>query len=965
MYDFQSIEEKWQKRWEDEKIFEVEHKKGMKKWFITVPYPYTNAPLHIGHGRTYTIGDIAARFRRMQGYHVLFPMAFHMTGTPVLGVSSRIKEGDPETIALYKRYVRQYIKDEKEIEKVVKSFEDPWTTAKFFADHISADFKSLGYSIDWRRRFTTGDKIYNQFVTWQFLKMNERDYIINGTYPILYCPHCKNAVGEDDLLEGEDASVRAFTTIKFPLANENKYLVAATLRPETIFGATNLWLNPDVEYAEVDVNGEIWIISKRAYEKLTYQKKGLKLIRTFKGSELIGKLCKSPISDIDLPILPASFVDPDNATGVVYSVPAHAPYDYIALRDLWENEKEKEKIGKDIVDSIKLISIIEIQDYGEYPAKEIVEKMKIKNQNEHKKLEEATQTIYKAEFYHGIMKDNCGPFKGKLIRDIKDDVIEWLKKDNISDDFYEPDKKPITCRCGTPVLVAVLSDQWFINYNADGWKDLAYKELNSMDIIPAIYRRLFENTFEWLDRRPCARRRGIGTKLPFDKNWIIESLSDSTIYMAFYTIAHIIHKYDISPEKLTPELFDYVFLGRGDISKLSKELGIPQDIIQYMHDEFDYWYPLDQRHTAISHITNHLSFFIFHHVAIFPEDKWPRAITLNEHVIREGRKMSKSKGNVIPLVDIPKKYGVDLYRLYVAVFADLATIIDWKEKDVPSVRSKLTQFWNIANQILSMKRTGKLSNNAGPTKWLLSTINTIIKEVTDDLERYRFRDYALKVAYEMPKIISKYMKRTEVGEQEKCNALWYALDRWVRLMAPITPHICEEIWERMGNTTFISLSKWPEPDENYIDPQAELGQIIVENLINDIREIFKLIKKGNPQKAHIYLAPEWKYEVMKLISNYDGPLTIKEMMPYILKNENLKRYSKQITQILQKIVKENSVWTFLSSSSAEFQTFNDAKNYIASETGLEIFVYPSDNITYDPANKAKFALPGRPSIYLE
>ncbi len=963
MYDFQSIEEKWQKRWEESKIFEVEHIKNRKKWFITVPYPYTNAPLHIGHGRTYTIGDIAARFRRMQGYHVLFPMAFHMTGTPVLGVSSRIKEGDKETISLYKRYVRQYITDEKEIEKIVKSFEDPWTTAKFFADHISADFKSLGYSIDWRRRFTTGDKIYNQFVTWQFLKMNERGYIVNGTYPILYCPHCKNAVGEDDLLEGEDASVRAFTTIKFPF--DDKFLVAATLRPETIFGATNLWINPDVEYAEVDVNGEIWIISKRAYEKLTYQKKGIKLLRTFKGNELIGKSCKSPISDINLPILPASFVDPDNATGVVYSVPAHAPYDYIALRDLWENESEKAKIGKEIVDSIKLISIISIEGYGEYPAKEIVEKMKIKNQNEHKKLEEATQTIYKAEFYHGVMKDNCGPFKGKLIRDVKEDVIDWLKKDNISDDFYEPDKKPVTCRCGTPVLVAVLANQWFIDYNAKGWKDLAYKELHEMEIVPSVYRTLFENTFEWLDRRPCARRRGIGTKLPFDKDWIIESLSDSTIYMAFYTIAHIIHRNNIPPEKLTPELFDYVFLGRGSSSKLSKSLDLPKQVIEEMRQEFDYWYPLDQRHTAISHITNHLSFFIFHHVAIFPEEKWPRAITLNEHVIREGRKMSKSKGNVIPLVDIPKKYGVDLYRLYVAVFADLATIIDWKEKDVPSVRSKLTQFWNLSNQILEMNHDGNLTTNYTPTKWLLSTINTIIKEATNDLERYRFRDYALKVAYEMPKIISKYLKRTEVDISEKGNALWYTLDRWVRLMAPITPHICEEIWEKMGNSEFVSLAKWPTPDESLIDKNAELGQIIVDNLVNDIREILKLIKDKAPKKAHIYIAPEWKYDVLRRLSQYDGPLTIKEMMPYLLKNAELKRYSKQLSPIVQKIAKENSIWTFLPSADEEYKVFLGAKDYISAETGMEIEVYSPENISYDPAKKSKHALPGRPSILLE
>ena len=108
-----------------------------------------------------------------------------------------------------------------------------------------------------------------------------------------------------------------------------------------------------------------------------------------------------------------------------------------------------------------------------------------------------------------------------------------------------------------------------MNFNADGWKEKAFKCLDQMEIKPKKYRRNFNHYFNWLEKRPCARKRGLGTHLPFDKDWIIESLSDSTIYMSFYTIAHLINKFNIKPEQLIPEVFDFIFLKKGDIKSIS------------------------------------------------------------------------------------------------------------------------------------------------------------------------------------------------------------------------------------------------------------------------------------------------------------------------------------------------------------------------------------------------------------
>ncbi|MHA1772047.1 MAG: leucine--tRNA ligase, partial [Candidatus Thorarchaeota archaeon] len=639
--EFAKIEKKWQRRWAKDKIFEADPDPNRPKFFLTVPYPYTNGALHIGHGRTYTVGDLIARYKRMRGYNVLFPMASHMTGTPILGMVERIKVGDKKAIEQYKRDLRLYLDTEEEVDAQLAKFTDPWTTAKFFANAISADFKALGYSIDWRRKFTTGDKEYNQFVSWQYHKFKDKGYLKQGDYPLLYCPNCGNPVGEDDLLEGATAKIKEFTAIKFGF--KDGYIVPATLRPETIFGVTNMWINPKETYVWAKVNGEKWLISEAAAEKLRLQAKEVEILEKFPGSEVVGQKFTAIHDDHELPILPADFVDPNNATGVVYSVPAHAPFDYIALRDLWEDPSGLEQYGISAEDvrGIQMISMIDIEGYSEFPAKDAVEKRNIKSQDEDEALEEATQEIYKAEFYSGIMKDNCGQFSGRPIKDVKDEVVAWMKSINRCDVFYEPDQRPVVCKCGTDVQVGVFAGQWFLDYLAPGWKDTAHKALDSMDIVPDLFRNLFEATFDWLTQRPCARKRGIGTRLPFDPDWIIESLSDSTIYMAYYTISHKIRAHKLKPKQLAVGFFDYVFLGKGKPEKVSEETGIDTTILEDLRSEFLYWYPNDQRHTAPSHITNHLSFAIFHHVAIFPKKHWLKCISLNEHVIKEGAKMSK------------------------------------------------------------------------------------------------------------------------------------------------------------------------------------------------------------------------------------------------------------------------------------------------------------------------------------
>ena len=144
---WRDIEQRWQKAWRDGRLFESDPDERPKRT-ITVAYPYPNSPQHIGHGRTYTLADINARFWRMRGYNVLFPMGFHYTGTPILGMARRVADGDAEILDGL-RNIYGVPPD------TIRGFTEPLNIADYFSAEIERGMKEMGYSIDWRRRFTT------------------------------------------------------------------------------------------------------------------------------------------------------------------------------------------------------------------------------------------------------------------------------------------------------------------------------------------------------------------------------------------------------------------------------------------------------------------------------------------------------------------------------------------------------------------------------------------------------------------------------------------------------------------------------------------------------------------------------------------------------------------------------------------------------------------------------------------
>ncbi|MCD6189289.1 MAG: class I tRNA ligase family protein, partial [Thermococcus sp.] len=416
MVDFKAIEEKWQSKWLEEKIFEPQIDEKKPKFYITVAFPYLSGHLHVGHARTYTIPDVIARFKRMQGYNVLFPMAWHITGSPIVGIAERIKQRDPQTIYVYRDVY-------KVPEDILWTFEDPVNIVKYFMKAAKETFIRAGFSVDWSREFHTTSLFppFSKFIEWQFLRLKEKGLIVKGTHYVRWDPVVGTPLGDHDLIEGEDVQILDYILIKFVLEENGEvyYLPAATLRPETVYGVTNMWLNPEATYVKAKVRSgdkeEKWIISKEAAYKLSFQDKEIEILEEFKGEKLIGKWVKNPVTGDDIIILPAEFVDPDNATGVVMSVPAHAPFDHAALEDIKKNTEVllKYDIDPRIVEGISYISLIKLEGYGEFPAVEESERLGVKSQKDVEKLEQATKNIYKAEYHRGVFK--IKPYQGKPV----------------------------------------------------------------------------------------------------------------------------------------------------------------------------------------------------------------------------------------------------------------------------------------------------------------------------------------------------------------------------------------------------------------------------------------------------------------------------------------------------------------------------------------------------------------------
>ena len=959
--DWKAIESKWQKKWEDAKTYESDPDPKRKKCFVTFPYPYMGGPLHVGHAFSSTRLDVYARYMRMKGYNVLFPWAWHWTGETVAGAAERVKIGD-----------KMFIDALREVDEVpeedLRRFVDPIYMANYYTQNGKRAVKQLGLAIDWRREFhtTSLNPAYSKFIEWQYAHLKEQGYVSLGTHPVVWCPRCESPTGDADRLEGEEVRPEEYVLMKFKY--DESFLPCATFRPETIYAVTNLWINPDATYVEASVSEEKWVVSKECAGKLSDQLRKVKILREFPGAELVGKVCRDPVDGRELLILPGSFVMPESASGLVYSVPAHAPYDWLAQRDLERNPAilNKYKISTDAVRAIKPISMIKVDGFGDFPAIELVEEMNIHDQSD-PKADEATSILYKKEFHTGILKGIAGKYAGRKISEIKNELIDDFKQKRIVALMYDLPKR-VVCRCTTPCGVKIIQDQWFLRYSDQAWKQRVHGLLDKMSIYPEETRKWFHDVVDWLHDWACSRKTGLGTPVPWSPDSIVETLSDSTIYMAYYAISKFVNQKKISADQLTVEVFDYILLGIGDPKTIATKVNLDYNTLRSVREEFLYWYPVDVRNSGKDLVPNHLTFFLFHHTAIFPAVHWPKGIGVNGFIRIEGKPMHRSKGNFVPMLKAVEAYGADVTRCSLLLAAEGMDDPDWRAETLRDMKAKLEGFNSLARDIIRMtgaSATGQLE------RWLLSRLQARTQRAEEAISIMKNRTALEYVFFEVWNAFRWYLRRSEVPN---AKVLKEALSIWVRLMAPFTPHLCEEIWEAMGTNGFVVDASWPTHDPSKVDPEAEEAERVVKETMDDTSNLLKAIKI-KPKKVCYFVASDWKWATyLKALERADaGKLERSELIKELVSEPSLKERAKEIASFVGKIAEQvtrmpadQRKLRISLQRMNEAEVLRNAQKLYTRQFDVEIVVFSEDDpARYDPKGRSALAQPYRPAIFIE
>ncbi len=492
----------------------------------------------------------------------------------------------------------------------------------------------------------------------------------------------------------------------------------------------------------------------------------------------------------------------------------------------------------------------------------------------------------------------------------------------------------------------------------------------SMNILPNDIRTEFFNVLDWLRERACARQHGLGTKIPWDNDWLVESLADSVIYMSFYTMAKFVNSGEILAENMNDEFFNYIFYGNGNSEIIAKNAKITIEKLEEIRKEFLYFYPVDSRHSGRDLVPNHLTFFVLNHVALFPKENWPKEIVVNGSVLMDGKKMSKSMGNIIPLRDAVKKYGADPIRLSILISAELLQDADFNAESISGIKNRLQSMYD---ECVKFNNPGKIGTEPEDV-WILSKLSKLIFEVTESMEKMRLRESLHHILYGFDSDLQWYMKRASAKNRNDISGvLNRVLATRISMLSPFAPHIAEEMWEKLGNSEMVSRSSWPKQEEQ-TDDKAVQNESLLSSVMNDISNITK-VTKITPEKIIIYTADSWKSKAYhKILSGVNSGETnvgifIKELISQ-KETENVKKDPDFVKKTLKDILSEPMDLRRTKLNAGEINESetisNELSSLIEADYGIKLQVFSeNDSEKYDPKNKARMARPYKPAILIE
>ncbi len=794
-------EQEVQTYWKNNGIYESKHVTDTPdKFFSTFPYPYMNGHLHLGHGFTMTKYDFISKYYRLNGYNILQPFSFHLTGMPIVSAAQKLQKCIAENNT--KAGTQYDIMKKLDIpEQDIPLFTDPTYWGSYFIPKAIDTLYRFGITYDESKSFYTTDMnpYYSRFIKWQFDTLKHKGVLKFGSRYTIYSPKNKQSCLAHDRSEGEDAKPAKFSLIKLKLVDSDMFVIALTMRPETLYGITNVWIDPNFEYSIYSVNNEQWILQDYNVYNLIHQKYATTAVKlnTITGSELVGKTVTFPYSLSTNPIKILSLnykshgkllqIDTRKGTGIVASVPSDSPIDYVGYlqSNMCDNIIPIIEVDRHDTYVGNLVGVDTVTTFGEFKDNKLI----ITEDN----LQKAKEICYTKTTQYSSML--VGKYKGMSIIDAREKIEkDW---DDVLIPYYEPDDYAVS-RDGERLVVA-LEDQWFIDYSDPKWKHDTMLHIDQMELYDESVKHALIKTVEWITDWPFARTYGLGSKIDLDgKDFLVDSLSDSTIYMALYTIYDKLKTIDV--DKLTNEVFDYIFLLKGD----------DEDYTQYkeLQHSFMYWYPIDLRVSAKDLLSNHLTMCIMNHLIIWDDEFKNRAllkdykistfgprrykingyITVLEPGKKEAEKMAKSTGNFKTLDQALDIYTADAIRMALAdsgdTMDDAVFNVEKATKSVEKLYKELEWFNAVLQKIDDYGyRTGDITyvDNV-----FINEIRYLVSKSKQEYEAMRFRS-AFHYSFDMMLLIRDWYRDITQNDMHISLIREYVVIQ-ISVIYPVVPH---------------------------------------------------------------------------------------------------------------------------------------------------------------------------------
>ena len=750
-YNPKAIEAKLYEKWCDNKYFHAEVDRSKKPFTTVMPPPNITGKLHMGHALDNILQDILIRYKRMQGYNALWiPGTDHAAISTEVKVTNQLKE---EGI------------DKKELGRE-KFLERTWQWKEEYAGTIEGQLKKLGVSCDWDRERFTMDEGCSKAVEEVFIKLYNEGYIYKGSRIINWCPVCKTSLSDAEVEHEEQDGF--FWHIKYPIVGTDDYLEIATTRPETLLGDTAIAVHPDDE----------------------------------RYKDIVGKMCKLPLTDREIPIVADYYVDKEFGTGAVKITPAHDPNDFevgkrhnlpeinIMNDDATINEKGGKYAGMDRYEARKAI-VADLDEQG-YLVK-IVPHM------------------------HAVgTHDRWGTTGEPLIKQ------QWFVK---MDELAKPAINAL--KTGELRFVPERFDKIYLHWleNIKDW--CISRQLWWGHRIPAYYCDECGEVVVAREMPEKCPKCGC-THLHQDED-TLDTWFSSALW-PFSTLGW--------PEK-TPEL-EYFY---------------PTDVLVTGYDIIFFWV-IRMVFSALEQ-TGEVP---FHHVLI-------------HGLVRDsqGRKMSKSLGNGIDPLEVIDKYGADALRLTLMTGNAPGNDMRFYWEKVESSRNFANKIWN-ASRFIMMNLEGKtvtepenLNDLCAEDKWILSHLNTVIREATENMEKYEL-GIAVQKVYDFlwDELCDWYIEMAKVRlwkaeEDPKAanDALWTlrtALTEGLKLLHPYMPFITEEIYcTLLPEEESIMISEWPVYREERNFPDAEKAIEGFKEVVRGIRNTRTEMNVPNNRKTSLHI----------------------------------------------------------------------------------------------------------------